>query len=478
MTDTQKFKIVLPILKTRTEIVKDDSGDEKEVRYIEGVASSTDKDLHGDRMAPSAIESMAKSLKYHIINLNAEHDTSWRSEIGDITRLEVSDDQELMLEAQLNDMSNAKDLWYALTEQDKKLGLSIGGYVKEYEMEKEEDEEGNASWVRVYKDIELDHVAVTSRPANPKTWVSVISKSIDPKRDKELIKALEKSTEKKYNTKSIKELARKIARKVQDIEASLLLELTESILFRLESSQIEKIEEYLNTLERNMSMDDKKKDVSLEADEAKKANPNAEPDDVKDEESAALENESSDKASKADDGAEPTTPKPEGEPAKPAEGEGEAPEGGEAEPAAKPEEDADDSGEESASEDSEDSESEESADKGDSAEKSESGSLAELVAGLTDTIKKVVTSNEELIVSNEALLKRVEELEGQPAERKTVEVSKGLGDDDSEEVDAKDLRKEMDEKIAEARKDFASDPTLFSRIQKIRADYAIKARGI
>ena len=127
MTDTQKFKIVLPILKTRTEIVKDDSGDEKEVRYIEGVASSTDKDLHGDRMAPSAIESMAKSLKYHIINLNAEHDTSWRSEIGDITRLEVSDDQELMLEAQLNDMSNAKDLWYALTEQDKKLGLSIGG---------------------------------------------------------------------------------------------------------------------------------------------------------------------------------------------------------------------------------------------------------------------------------------------------------------------------------------------------------------
>jgi len=139
MTDTkvQRFKIAIPILKTSVSIVKDKKGNDVEERYLDGVASGTDLDLHGDRMAPSAIESMAKSLKQHVVNLNNEHDTSWSSEIGDINELTVTDNNNLTIKAKLNKMSTANDLWYALTEQNKKLGLSIGGYVKDYEMVKE-----------------------------------------------------------------------------------------------------------------------------------------------------------------------------------------------------------------------------------------------------------------------------------------------------------------------------------------------------
>jgi len=123
MTDTkiQRFKFTIPIIKTSVKIVKDKDGNEIEERYVEGVASGTELDLHGDRMAPSAIESMAKSLKQHVIALNAEHDTSWLGELGDIDKLEIAENNDLGIKAKLNEMSSAKDLWYALIEKNRNL---------------------------------------------------------------------------------------------------------------------------------------------------------------------------------------------------------------------------------------------------------------------------------------------------------------------------------------------------------------------
>ena len=353
MTDTkvQRFKFTIPILKTSVKIVKDKDGNEIEEKYVEGVASGTELDLHGDRMAPSAIKSMAKSLKQHVIALNAEHDTSWLGELGDIDKLKIAENNDLGIKAKLNEMSSAKDLWYALTEQNKKLGLSIGGYVKDYEMVKE-GEGDDAKWVRLYKEIDLDHIAVTSRPAYPKSWVSNIAKSIKIKTDNELI--LKKETEeiqkpypqehacrlkspgqydtcrrgtrshngKKYSIvyckktggkmeeqsyrynkktwsasearshckshggtftaakrgeksikenkeksrrsqrdKKLRELARKIVKKIQVMEADLLLELTYTGLQACDES-------LLLIIERSLNM--AKKDISLEAEEAKK----------------------------------------------------------------------------------------------------------------------------------------------------------------------------------------------------------------
>jgi phage head maturation protease len=278
-TDTQTFqhfKFTLPILKTRIAIVKDADGKDIEKKYVEGVASSTDIDLHGDRMDPSAIKTMAESLKYHVIRLNAEHDTSWQSELGDISKLDVSEDNRLLIEAELNDMSKAHDLYYALTDLNKKLGLSIGGYVKEYEMVKEEfknEETGEmeTKWVRHYKNIELDHIAVTSSPANPKTWVGAIAKSIQEDSQKLLAKKIdaekaddkeeldEKSIENREietkKDKKLRDVARSIVRAIQNMEADLLLELTYAGLHIMTESQVKLLDTLL--IERSLPTMDK-----------------------------------------------------------------------------------------------------------------------------------------------------------------------------------------------------------------------------
>ncbi len=170
------FSFTMPIVKCYKEIVKGKDGKDTEVRFIEGVASSTDVDLHGDQMAPSAIKSMAATIKQHIIGLNAEHDKSWQSDLGDVVKLSVDKKNKLIMKAQLDITSKANDLWYALTTKKKELGLSIGGFVKDYKLEWDKKKE---RFKRIFKEIELDHIAVTSTPANPKTWVGAISKSVD-----------------------------------------------------------------------------------------------------------------------------------------------------------------------------------------------------------------------------------------------------------------------------------------------------------
>ena len=170
-----RFSFTMPILKCYEEVQLDEEGKETKKRFIEGAASSTDVDLHGDQMAPSAIKSMANSIKEHIIGLNAEHDKSWQSELGEVSKLSIDKKNRLIMKALLDITSKANDLWYALTVKKKELGLSIGGFVKDYTIEWDKKKE---RFKRIFKEIELDHIAVTSTPANPKTWVGAISKSI------------------------------------------------------------------------------------------------------------------------------------------------------------------------------------------------------------------------------------------------------------------------------------------------------------
>ncbi len=437
MTKIQRFKFAIPIVKTSVKITKDKDGNDVEQRFVEGIASGTDLDKHGDRMAPSAIESMAKSLKQHIINLNNEHDTSWSSEIGDITSLTVTEEDNLEIKAKLNEMSKSNDLWYALTKQNKKLGLSIGGFVKDYEMVKE-GEGDDAKWIRVYKKIDLDHIAVTSSPAYPKAWVSNIAKSITD--TKKMIKKVKKENKEKSRTsvknKRIRELARSIARSVQKLESDLLLELCYKGLMFCNKNQI-------LLLERSLDMS--KKDVSLEADKAKKAEAKkSKPTDKKAEKPATPDNGKTKTKSKdlKSKGTDKKTSKVKSKP--------------------------------------QTSESKDKVKEEGKKEKSKKIKIGDIkttikvdTGELTKTVEKLSKSLEAVLESNEKLQEKVESLENQPASRKGVEVKKTLGDDgEEEEKTVKELKKERDGKIEDARKEFVNDPSLFAKIQRIRAEYA------
>ncbi|MDP9368289.1 MAG: HK97 family phage prohead protease [Chloroflexota bacterium] len=183
MPDTvaNKFKITVPI--TGYTLRKSADGTEKYV--ITGMASNTHLDLTGERMAETAIAAMVKSLELKRITLNNEHGSDWDDDFGEVTKLWATDSQELMMEAELDpDHYRTKTLIKAL-DKGKKLGLSIGGAVKEAAMEWFAD---LGRRVMTYKNIDLFHVAITGTPAVAETWVTPITKSLKDWKDLSMIK--------------------------------------------------------------------------------------------------------------------------------------------------------------------------------------------------------------------------------------------------------------------------------------------------
>lgn len=170
-TTNPQFKLVVPI--TGYTIRKDANGVEKYV--VTGLASNTSLDLTGERMADSAINAMIKSIETNRIYLNNEHGSDWDDDFGEVTKLWATDAHEMMMEAELDpDHYRTKTLIKAL-DKGRKLGLSIGGYVKEAAREWFADA---ARMVMTYKDISLFHVAITGTPAVAETWVTPITKSV------------------------------------------------------------------------------------------------------------------------------------------------------------------------------------------------------------------------------------------------------------------------------------------------------------
>src|SRR5680860_1628798 len=164
----QNFKIVAAI--TGYQLRKSADGTEKYV--LSGMASNTNIDLTGERMADSALSAMVKSLESTAVTINNEHGNSWDDDFGEVTKLWVTDSHELMMEAELDpDHYRTKTLIKAL-DKGKKLGLSIGGVFKEAALEFLAD---LGRKVMTYKDIALFHVAITGTPAVADTWVTPVS---------------------------------------------------------------------------------------------------------------------------------------------------------------------------------------------------------------------------------------------------------------------------------------------------------------
>jgi hypothetical protein len=97
-TANPQFKLVVPI--TGYTIRKTADGTEKYV--LSGLASNTNIDFHGERMAKSAIAAMAKSLETNPVMLNNEHGGNWDDDFGEVITLEATENFELMMEAELD----------------------------------------------------------------------------------------------------------------------------------------------------------------------------------------------------------------------------------------------------------------------------------------------------------------------------------------------------------------------------------------
>lgn len=140
---------------------------------IEGIASTSNKDLQGDIILPSAIRSMKQQLLTTTKNLHGDHLYGLNGIYGAIKEVLDSDETSLKIRAILR-KSKAPEIKEML-DIGVNLGLSIGGKITEYTILED-------GWE--IKDLRLMEISLTGMPANWDTY-GTIQESID----KSIVKA-------------------------------------------------------------------------------------------------------------------------------------------------------------------------------------------------------------------------------------------------------------------------------------------------
>lgn len=130
---------------------------------IEGIASTTNRDLEGDIILQSAIDSMKLQLTTTRKNLHGDHRYNlFKGILGAITKVVDSDDNILKIRATI--LSKYAAFVKEMLDIGVQLGLSIGGRIKDYD-------QTNDGWE--IKDIDLFEISLTGMPANYDTFGTV-----------------------------------------------------------------------------------------------------------------------------------------------------------------------------------------------------------------------------------------------------------------------------------------------------------------
>lgn len=168
----KQFKITsqLPVQKS----VEKDTGvkvNDDGTLSLVGVASTTSQDLHGDIITSDCINSMKEQAIE--LNIHADHIYDIDDVIGTITNVVPREDD--VLEIEFNIIPSVAPKIKELLDAGVKLGLSIGGTVKDYETNLNEENEV-LGW-KITK-INLYEISLTPLPANWDTYGTVTSKGI------------------------------------------------------------------------------------------------------------------------------------------------------------------------------------------------------------------------------------------------------------------------------------------------------------
>ncbi len=164
------FKYTFPISKAE----KRDDG-----YYITGYASGPEVDLEGERMAPEAIERFSTQINSSGVEKltyrDAHADDGVMRDLGDITKAWVEENFHLGIEVKLDMDNPAASFLFKQVSKGKQYGMSVAGRVLDYA---DDVLEGSGTVVRTYKNVVLDEISNTTRPAWYPSFGSVLSKSI------------------------------------------------------------------------------------------------------------------------------------------------------------------------------------------------------------------------------------------------------------------------------------------------------------
>ena len=157
----QQFKLYVPFTtkSQNTEYSENSDG----TLTIEGIASTTNKDLQGDIILPSAINSMKQQLLTTTKNLHGDHDYGLDGIYGAIKEVLDSDDTCLKIRADI--LKSKSSQIKEMLDVGVNLGLSIGGKITEYTILEDHGWE--------IKDLSLMEISLTGMPANWDTFGTI-----------------------------------------------------------------------------------------------------------------------------------------------------------------------------------------------------------------------------------------------------------------------------------------------------------------
>lgn len=165
------FKYTFPIAKAE----KRDDG-----YYIVGYASGPEVDTEGERMAPEAIQRFSEQINAadedsRLVYRDAHAPDGVMRDLGEITKAWVTEKFHLGIEVKLDEDNPASMLLYKKLKKGKQYGMSVAGHVVDYAMEFV-TEIGKS--VLTYKNVVLDEISNTTRPAWYPSFGTVLSKSL------------------------------------------------------------------------------------------------------------------------------------------------------------------------------------------------------------------------------------------------------------------------------------------------------------
>ncbi len=152
-----------------------------EMRFLRGVASDDKIDRHGERFSKNALARMAETAKANL-TLFGDHFHSWENTLGRAVEAAVNPQGQFEVVFQLENeeaQPKIRQLWAKLMGKTK-LALSVGGRILKTFIE-----DAGGQQVRVLDDIELLEVSIVGIPANPRTWVEAIVKSMEEPGEKQ-----------------------------------------------------------------------------------------------------------------------------------------------------------------------------------------------------------------------------------------------------------------------------------------------------
>lgn len=170
MNKTAAFKFTFPISKAE---------ERTDGFYITGYASGPEVDTENERMTPEAIERFSAQINeapadQKLVYRDAHAPDGVLRDLGDITKAWVNEHFHLGIEVKLNMDNPAAAFLFKSIDKGKQYGMSIAGRVIDYV---DEFVEGSGV-VRTYKNVALDEISNTTRPAWYPSFGSVLTKSI------------------------------------------------------------------------------------------------------------------------------------------------------------------------------------------------------------------------------------------------------------------------------------------------------------